>query len=261
MAFANTNRLVNTDGSPRRMRAPIPSRAVVIVATVFVVLGVGGAIAEHYLGTPGQSVASSTTTTQPANQSITAPMNAFLGLKRLGGSAAPSLALADQFGRTFSLPDPRGATVVLAFLSGACNDLCPVEGAELRDAARTLDASTHHVDIVIVNANPLDTSVRASPAVLTETGLSTQAHVYFLNGPLVQLNRVWSSYGLSVQVNTTTRSIAHNDVIYFIAPNGRMRSLVTPFGNESLQGVYSLPRDEIRRFAHGIALTAISVDQ
>jgi cytochrome oxidase Cu insertion factor (SCO1/SenC/PrrC family) len=262
MAFANTNSLVNADGSPRRIRTPIPSKAVVIVVIVFIVLGLGGAILQHYLGTPGQSVSSTTTTTtQPANQSITASMTSFLGLKKLSGENAPGIALTDQFGQRFSLGDLRGTTVVLAFLSNDCNDLCPVEAQEIRDAAQIVASTGHHVAFVIVNADPPNTSVQSDPAVLASTGLSHVAHVYFLTGPLASLNRVWTDYGITVQVDTSTRTIAHNDVMYFISPTARLKSLVTPFGNESLQGAYSLGASQIRRFAQGIATTAISVAQ
>jgi len=51
-------------------------------------------------------------------------------------------------------------------------------------------------------------------------------------------------------------SVAHNDVMYFISPTGRLRYRATPFANEDSSGAFSLPSPSVARWGQGIATYA-----
>jgi hypothetical protein len=117
------------------------------------------------------------------------------------------------------------------------------------------------VEFVVVNSDPFHTSVRLDPPALRVPGLSGLSDMYFLTGPLAQLNAVWSTYGLAVHVGATHAQIAHNNVLYFISPRGRLRSLAVPFANEDHSGIYRLAPTDVQRFARGIATVASSLSR
>jgi hypothetical protein len=70
------------------------------------------------------------------------------------------------------------------------------------------------------------------------------------------LNSVWQTYGITITVDSATRTVAHNDLLYFIDPAGRLRYRATPFANEQRDGTYSLPAASVSRWAMGIATYA-----
>lgn len=112
---------------------------------------------------------------------------------------------------------------------------------------------------MIVNSDPRLTSLTTVPPALAQTGLLDRTNVIFLSGPLSDLNRTWSNYGVTVTVDRATKVVTHTDVMFFIGPTGRMKLRATPFANEDQLGVYSLAPDGIRTFARGIADSAASL--
>src|SRR5579872_448914 len=143
----------------RPARPRMPPRFVLGVAAAFVTLGLGGAVLEHFYGgggssqTPTTAAASTTTTTRPEDSA------AFIGLKVIASAQAPPLTLFDQTGHRWRLDSQRGRVVLLAFYAKDCRDICPVVGAELRDALTTLQRGGIGVDVAIVNTDPGDTAV------------------------------------------------------------------------------------------------------
>ena len=146
--------------------------------------------------------------------------------------------------------------VVLTFLDAACDDICPVLAQEIDQADQQLGARSAGVDFVVVNSDPLETSLAPTPPALTETGLAGHANVTFLNGSLGDLGGVWKRYGVTVAVNTTDRSITHTDVMDFIDPAGQLVLRASPFADESSLGTYTLQPDVIHTFATGVAQSA-----
>jgi hypothetical protein len=53
--------------------------------------------------------------------------------------------------------------------------------------------------------------------------------------------------------------VSHNNVLYFIGPNGNLSSYASPFGTESKTGLYSLDGPSLRTYARAIAETADSL--
>ena len=268
-ALAGHRPAVDRSAALRAGRAPVPRKVIVGMIAAFAVIGLGGVVAEHYVGNVGAVTSIPTTTlptigapptpTPPVTPQLGAPLDAFIGLKSLGTASAPDLVLQDQAGRQWSLQDQTGKGVVVTFFNTGCNDICPVLGAELRQAGNLLGPAAPDVEFVVVNTDPNHTSVTADPQALSITGLASDPSVHFLTGTLRQLDAIWAAYGVQVTVSQTSTQLAHNDILYFVDPQGRLRSEAVPFANENQRGGYLLPAADVTRFAQGIARTADSL--
>lgn len=242
----------------------VPRQVFYWAAGVIAVLGVGGAFLEHFLdahGIPAYSISASSTSpptassagSTPSSGAVRASLPRFMDIARLPGGPAPAFRLTDQTGATVSLTTLRGRVVVLTFFGTACKDICPVLGREIARADAELAGASAHVAFVAVNTDPLATSRAAVERTTGELGLGSLANWYFLTGTIARLDPVWTRYGITIEVSTTTHRIAHTDVVYFLDPAGRERLRATPFADQSRSGQVSLPASSIERFAGGIA--------
>jgi cytochrome oxidase Cu insertion factor (SCO1/SenC/PrrC family) len=248
----------------RAYRPSVPPRSVLVVAAVFVVLGLGGTVLDHFVGGAGgpsstSTVGASVTTTSLATTVVNASTRAFIGLKEIASAVAPSLELRDQSGRAWNLSDARGHVILLAFFAKGCTDICPVLGTELRDVLVLLARRKISADVAIVNTDPHDLAWTADPAALTVPGLVARPNVQFLTGTLAQLNATWVNYGISISVGSKANEITHNNVLYFIDPRGELRALAIPFAHESRGARFTLSVANERRFAQGVAAEASSL--
>lgn len=245
----------------RAGRSPIPPKFIMWVVAAFAVLGIGGGVAEHYVGNFGAATTAFVETTTPPTHGASAARvsNQILGLKQLDNGAASPFTLRDQFGRPWSLAGARGKVVVLTFYNVNCNDVCPVLGAEIKEANLLLGSNATSVDFVIVNTDPLHLGASSSPRALTVPGLEHVGSAYFLTGTLRSLNAIWTRYGVGIKVINHTNAVVHSNVMYFIDAYGRLRLLAIPFGNESRTGSYTLGTHELRQFARAVATTASSL--
>jgi len=247
----------------------VPPRFAVIVVAVAAVLAVGGVIGERLLSGIGLNPAPSATTTPPPTPSsvvsppagapaaqVTAPLPAFMGITKLAGGPAPPLSLVDQSGHALSLAGVRGDVVVLTFFDAPCQDICPVVSQELVRAAADLGSSAPHVVFLTVDTDPLVLSAAPAAAAAASTGLDRVGTWHFLTSTLSTLDSVWQSYGVTINVARTSGLVAHNDVMYFIDPAGRLRYRATPFADESATGVFTLAPAGVARWGQGIATYA-----
>lgn len=259
--------------------APKISRTAVywIVAAVLV-LGLGGTLVDHFLGSDGAASATvSTSTTQlttttttftsgPGTTTGTAPatdkpelqssMASFLDLTTEGTRPATGFTLTGAGGAPVSLSALSGHVVVLTFADAACDDICPVLAQELVKADALLGTTPVPVSFVTVNTDPLDLRDAATAPITTMTTLPTLANWQFATGTVHELDPVWKAYGVSITVQPSSRTVSHNDVLFFVRPDGRLAWRATPFADESRSGTYSLPAGDLARFAQGIATYA-----
>jgi len=272
-AFATGKVPIDREAALRAGSVPVPRKFIHWIIAGFAVLAVGGVLVEHFIGNAGVSALIATPPTTLAGTSITAPpapappsappvsssLNAFIGLSQLAGNRAPAISLQDPNGNLWTLAYAPGKVTVLAFFNSACDDICPVLAKEIAQADQLLGPRIAAVDFVIVNSDPLQTSVAPSPPALTQTGLANLANVTFLNGPVTDLNRIWTGYGITIAVGKKTRVVTHSDIMYFIDPSGRLKLRATPFANEDHFGIYTLSPDSIQKFAQGMAHAAESL--
>jgi len=262
--FAKSYAARGAGGAPRFGQAPIPPKFVLFVALAFLVLGVGGAVLEHFYGNAGQAAATTTTAYQlpptpvaPSGPQLNASTQALMGLKDIATAQASNFSLVDQHGRVWSLTGARGRVVVLTFMNINCNDICTVLGPEIRIARSLLGPASQKVEFAIVNTDPNNFRLQSNPAALRVPALADLSNVHFLTGSLGDLNSVWINYGVSVKVGALASQVAHNNVMYFITPKGQLKSLAVPFGNEDHAGIFTLNPQTLQRFAEGVAATAV----
>jgi protein SCO1/2 len=275
-AFTTGRAPVDRTAALQAGSTPIPRRFFVWVAVGFAVLGIGGLIGEKVIGTGGISALTSVPTTTlagtggsfptapatpdtptpPDAPPVDATPTAVTGLIHLTARAAPPLDLQDQGGSAWDLARARGKVVVLTFFNAECNDICPVLADEITQADQLLGTRRSGVEFVVVNSDPLETSLAPSPPALTQTHLDGIPNVVFLNGPLTALGTVWKHYGVTVEVNPTVRLASHTEAMFFIDRRGQLRMEATPFANESSLGLYSLDPSTTHSFAEGMADSA-----
>lgn len=249
-------------GAPRMSR-----RVIAIAIGVMLVLGVGGAIADHFVtsSSPAPAAADRSPTgqrgpavpdhagTASAGAQLHAPLSAYLGISSLKDAAAPGFTLTDAAtGASVSLAGLAGHVVVLTFANAPCNDICPVLAKELGQADAMLGSTAVPVTFVTVNTDPMALAP-GDAAILEQPALSGLRNFRFLTGSVKALNPLWVSYGISITADRATRTATHNDLLYFITPHSTIAWSATPFANQSRSGSFSLPAAEITRFATGIA--------
>ena len=258
----------------------VPRAFIVIALACVALLGLGGAALDRaFPGTAGSPAAADVVTTigdypppfavgpdrrgdsrngRAAAPQLPASQSALMGLQKLTVMAAPGFSLVGKQGRPMSLVGLRGRVVVLTFFDSACDDICPVMETELSRAYTDLGADATRVSFVTVNTDPL--GVGAGQAVPAEEGRLRAVPIWqFLTGSLKDLDSVWRSYGVAVDVQTSTRTVSNNEVMYFIDTLGRVRDRATPFANETRSGVYTLAPPAETKWAAGIADEARSL--
>lgn len=263
--FAAANAPKDRHGNARTRRVTVPTKFIVWSIVAVLVLGLGGEVAQHFFETYGKA-APTTTVPVPKGTPATNPnlptlisLQVFIGLKDIGDEVAPPISLRTQSGHTWRLGSHKGRVVVLAFYNSICNDICPVLGEEFRIASHEVGVEGRQVDFVIVNTDPNATKISAQSPALTVPGLSGDPSVTLLSGSVAELNRVWTAYGVRIDVGAKAKEVSHNNVLYFVGPNGNLVSYASPFGTQSKTGAYSLDGPSLRTCARAIAETADSL--
>lgn len=239
----------------------MPRRVIYAAIAVVLVVGLGFGLVDRLATSspPAKPVPASTTPgpsvpVVPQNAAqLHASLPAFLGLTAMH-RRAPGFSLVDAAtGSDVTLADLRGHVVVLTFANAACNDICPVLASELVQTDARLSASATPVTLVTINSDPLDTKATSTLPIVSRSGLGALDNWRFLTGSVHQLNGVWVHYGISITADRTTGVASHNNLLYFVAPDGALSWRATPFADESTTGVYSLSPSEVDRFAQGVA--------
>jgi cytochrome oxidase Cu insertion factor (SCO1/SenC/PrrC family) len=232
------------EGPPR-----IPRKTIWIALAVAAVLGIGGAFADHSF-----NVAPTASPTPVARHATVEQQTlaSFVGLKTLKTTPAPAIDLIDGDAKQFSLKELAGRPVILTFLGATCGEDCSVVAPELADAVAALTKAHLRPAVVIVNADPEHLSVQSARAALARGPIATISGATFLTGPLTTIQRIWKSYGVTIEVDPSTGALAYTNVVYLIDTRGALRVSLTPFANESFSGTASLPAAEIERFASGV---------
>ncbi|HUY30561.1 MAG TPA: SCO family protein [Acidimicrobiales bacterium] len=254
---------VDADADAARRAAAIaaprvPRKFVVWAAVAVVVLAGGGMLLERVFTSAGlnsYSITASSSARQ-ASKPATVPLRSFMGITAGSGALAPALSLTDQRGRSVTLESLRGRVVVLTFFDAACDDICPVLGAEIRRAESQLGAKAPTVAFVAVNTDPRTLSVAATARTSSRLGLASQPNWYFLTGSLASLDTVWTHYGITVEVARATHQVAHTELMIFLDRTLHERIEATPVGDQKRGGSTTLPAASIVRFGDGIATYA-----
>ena len=190
------------------------------------VLGAGMALAVALLAGCGAAAGAGNGGAQPgpsgAGRASAAMANPGLDPgSSLGGVPAPDITLRNQFGQPMSLHQFRGKVVILAFADSQCTTVCPLTTMSMVEARQLLGPAGRQVQLLGVDANPRATSVPDVMAYSRAHGMVNQWD--FLTGPLAQLQAVWRSYHIAVQIQAG--QIDHTPALLVIDPQGREREI------------------------------------
>jgi protein SCO1/2 len=134
---------------------------------------------------------------------------------------APAFRLTDQDGKTLSLEDLRGKTVVLDFIFTHCTGPCPVLTGLQRDVQRALTSEERQrIHFVSISLDP----ERDTPEVLRAYALARGADLSswsFLTGAPDVVDAVVRSYGVGV-IRRPGVELEHLVVTFVIDPEGRI---------------------------------------
>ena len=136
---------------------------------------------------------------------------------------APAFSLADQHGRTVTPASLRGKVVLLTFLDPVCTSDCPLEAQEFRLAGQLLGPQARHVELVAINANPVDYQAAYTRAFDRQERLTGIGNWLYLTGSLAQLRQAWTGYGITAQIEPAGSMIGHSEVAFVIDQNGHVR--------------------------------------
>jgi peroxiredoxin len=116
-----------------------------------------------------------------------------------------------------SLSQFRGKVVILAFVDSHCTNVCPLTTISMVAARNLLGAAGDRVQLLGIDANPAATSQADVMAYSRAHGMVNQWD--FLTGSRSQLNAVWKSFHIDVQI--IKGHIDHTPALYVIDPRGR----------------------------------------
>ncbi|MGH8981872.1 MAG: SCO family protein [Acidimicrobiales bacterium] len=246
----------------------IPHKVIYWVLGAVLVLGVGGTLLTRVVTTLGNAPTRSKNAPLTSGAPIAhgagghpsgvaalhAPLASLLHISSLRSTPAPGFSLTDAAsGKEVTLASLRGHVVVLSFANAACDDICPVLSAELSKAASLLGPTKVPVTFVTVNTDPLELGTGGGETILSQPTLAHLTKWRFLTGNLGELNSVWKNYGIAITAERSKGIASHNDLLYFIDPQGNFAWTAVPFANESKSGAFTLTPDAVTRFAQGIA--------
>jgi cytochrome oxidase Cu insertion factor (SCO1/SenC/PrrC family) len=147
----------------------------------------------------------------------------------IGGSSAPAnypapaFSLTDQHGRNVSLASLQGKVILLTFLDDTCTVDCPLEAQELRLAGQLLGTQARDVELVAINANPVNYQLGYIRAFDQQERLTSIPNWLYLTGSPAQLRRIWAGYGITAQIEPAGSMIGHDEVAFLIDQNGHVR--------------------------------------
>lgn len=135
----------------------------------------------------------------------------------------PDFDLINQNGQAVSLGALRGKVVAITFLDPVCTSDCPLIAQEFRDADLMLGTEDKRVELVAIDANPVDTSTAFLQAFDAQEHLTQVANWQYLTGPLSTLQGVWDDFGIQVAVSPGGAMVAHSEMAYVVNARGRTR--------------------------------------
>ena len=131
---------------------------------------------------------------------------------------------------------------VVTFVNAECDDICPVLAQEIAQADQRSGRRCSSVAFVVVNADPLETSLAVTPPALTQTGLAAPPQRDVPRPDrLKRPERGLEGATVSPWPSATPPAWStHNDAMDFIDPRGETGARrATPFANENALGIYS----------------------
>jgi len=154
---------------------------------------------------------------------------------------APRFTLTDQHGKSFTLDAHPGRYTLLTFLDPACWTDCPLLAAQLK-ATRSAFSANAPLDLVAVAANPARESLAEVRHFIAQHNLGGVPHFSFVTGPLPAMQKVWKSWGMSVENVKGSAMSVHSDYFFIIDPHGNVRWVIP---DDPLNGQSTTQRSDV----------------
>jgi cytochrome oxidase Cu insertion factor (SCO1/SenC/PrrC family) len=140
-------------------------------------------------------------------------------------AVAPGFTLTNQHNATYSLGEHSGRYTLMTFLDPECWTDCPLLAAQLKQVRAEL-APNAKIDVVAVAADPYHEKVADLNHFISIHNLKNVKDFYFVTGKLSALQKVWHSYGIGVTSTPTAKMSIHEDFVFIINPDGRLKWIV-----------------------------------
>ncbi len=140
------------------------------------------------------------------------------------GTASP-LALTDAVTDRPLLPELRGRSVLVSFISATCREICPMTEETFAEVARALrlKGDISRVQLVLVTVDPVTDTKPHLRALAHKLGYNRDA-LHFATGSPQQIGRLLRAYGVAVHFRKGTRDDPdHTVALYLIDPNWHVR--------------------------------------
>jgi len=154
---------------------------------------------------------------------------------------APRFTLTDQHGKSFTLDAHPGRYTLLTFLDPACWTDCPLLAAQMK-AVRVAFSASAPLDLVAVAANPARESLAEVRHFIAQHNLGGVPHFSFVTGPLPAMQKVWKSWGMSVENVKGSAMSVHSDYFFIIDPHGNVRWVIP---DDPLNGQSTTQRSDV----------------
>ena len=200
------------------------------IASVLLVLLLGGVWAVAWFGrAPGESMADAFLRRIAALTGADMPAPSTGGIQLAQGVALGGpFTLVDQAGRTVTERDFAGRPMLVYFGFTYCPDVCPTELGTIASALDAMGPAGERVTPVFVTIDP----ERDTPAAMADYVSRFHPRMVGLTGSpeqIAQAARAYRVYYAKVRPRDSTDYLMdHSSFIYFVGPDGRVRSLFRP---------------------------------
>lgn len=139
---------------------------------------------------------------------------------RVEDRPAPPLELLDQAGANVTLEEYAGRPLLVTFVFGHCETICPLVVRETLNARRRLEGEGMDAAAVVVTLDPW----RDTPARLGDIAgrLGLEGEERLLGGEVSDVEQVLDRWQVSRQRDLRTGDIVHPPLVYVIDPDGRV---------------------------------------
>ncbi len=139
---------------------------------------------------------------------------------------APHFTLVDQNGAPYTLGEHPGRYTLLTFLDPKCWTDCPLLADQMKSVRAALSPDAP-LDMVAVAADRYHETFADVRHFIKVRALGSVRDFYFVTDTrLATMEKVWTSYGISVIQKRSDRMSVHSDFMFIIDPRGNLRWVV-----------------------------------
>ncbi len=170
------------------------------------------------------------------------PFDALAGAPVRLDREPPPLRLLDQAGDTIRLEQYAGRPVVVAFVYGHCETVCPVIVHDLIEATARLGAKAP--ELLFVTLDPWRDTPARLPTIAAAWELVSGMHL--LSADVPQVEAVLDAWGVPRSRNATTGEIVHPRLAYLIGESGRITARLDGRAESLVAAVEALDQHSAR---------------